>query len=125
MNAGVSYLPALVRPHGHIPVGAASETGVYARAEGCLALFAVAAAPVGDVEGEDDAVAFFEQRYATADFFDDAHVLVACFSCSAYGMPTLFFRTGGIWVCGCEGEGVRTEDEPALGRRSPLVHVQV
>lgn len=51
VGTGVRYLSALVGPHGHIPVSTPRKSRVHARAECRLALFAVAAAPVGDVEG--------------------------------------------------------------------------
>ena len=71
------YLAAGVRAHGHVPVCATRKTGVYTRAEGGVAFFAVLAAPVCYIEGEDDPVAFFEQGDAAAGFGYDAHVFVA------------------------------------------------
>ena len=72
------YLSALIRAHSYIAVCTACEAGVDACAEGGFALFAIAAAAVGDVEGEDDSVAFFQEGNAAADCDDDAHVLVTC-----------------------------------------------
>ena len=73
----MAHLAPLVWPHCYVAVSSACETGVHAGAEGGFALFAVAAAAVGDVEGEDDAVALFEEGDAAADFDDDAHIFVA------------------------------------------------
>lgn len=70
------YLSALIRAHGYVAVCSACEAGVDAGAEGGFALFAVAAAAVGYVEGEDDSVALFEEGDAAADLDDDAHVFV-------------------------------------------------
>ena len=70
------YLSPLIRSHANIAVRAACEAGVDACAEGGFAFFAVAAATVGYVEGEDDSVALFEQGDAAADLDDDAHVFV-------------------------------------------------
>lgn len=85
------YLPAGIRPHSDVAVCPACEAGVDARAVRGLALFAVEAAPVGDVEGHDDAVAPFEECHAWADFLDDAHIFVACGS--AIGL------VGSRWEC--------------------------
>ena len=98
----VCYLSALVRTHSHVPVRAARETGVHARAERRFALFAVAAAPVGDVEGENDAVALFKERHAAADFFDDAHIFVPCLSFSVTLSRLCVF---GGWRDGFDGVG--------------------
>jgi len=62
---------------------AESQTG----AECSLALLTVPAPPVGDVEGQHDAIALLQQCHAIADLFDDAHVFVAkykaAFGCGA------------------------------------------
>ncbi len=71
------YLTTSIRPHSHVPICSTCKTGVHTRAERRFALFAIPAASVGDVEGEDDAVAFLEERNSLANFGDDAHVLMA------------------------------------------------
>jgi hypothetical protein len=66
-----------VWPHGHVTVRPSGEARIHAGAKRRLALFAVAAPAVGDVEGHDDPVALFQQRHPGPDLLDDAHVLVA------------------------------------------------
>ena len=63
--------------HGDVAVGATGEAGVHSSAERRLALLAVAATPVGDVERHHDAVALFEQGHAGPNLVYYAHVLVA------------------------------------------------
>ncbi len=75
-DGGRWYLAAGIRPHGDVAVRSACETGVDARAIGSLALFAVEAAPIGDVERHDYAIALLEECHPWAHFFDDAHVFM-------------------------------------------------
>lgn len=72
-----THLSALIWTHCYVAVCATCEAGVDAGAEGGFALFAVAAAAVGDVEGEDDPVALLEEGDAAADLDDDAHVFMS------------------------------------------------
>ena len=70
-------MTASIRPHSDVAVRSACETGVDARAIGSLALFAIKAAPVSDVEGHDHAIAPFEECHPWAHLFDEAQVFVA------------------------------------------------
>jgi len=114
------YLTAGVRPHGDVAVCSACEPRVDACAIGGLALFAVEAAPVGDVERHDHAIALFEKRHAWAHGVDDAHVLVA------YEFPR-----SATELIGCSAEflgrvlGDGTEYETAFCCCPPLIHVQI
>ena len=71
------YLAACIRTHRHVPVCSARKTSVHACAEGGVALFAVLAAPVGNVKGEDNAVALLEEGHAWTRFGHNTHVLMA------------------------------------------------
>lgn len=73
----MTYLPALIRTHSDIPIRASGKPGIHASAESGVTLLAVFATPVGDVEGHNYAVAFFEERDALTDFSDYTHVFVA------------------------------------------------
>lgn len=60
----------------NLPVCTSSEAGVDARAEGRLALLAVAAPAIRHVERQHDSVSLLEQRHTRSNLFNDAHVLV-------------------------------------------------
>ena len=103
-DADVLGLPAAIRTHSYVSVGACKRGWVSAKdkrmvektkelswlggltscksrvdscAECSFAFFAVTATAVGDVEGHDDPVALFQECHATPKFFDYAHVLMA------------------------------------------------
>lgn len=114
--AEVLSLPALIGAHGNISVCTTREAGVYACAEGCFALFAVLAAAVGDIEGEDDAVVFLEEGDAGADLGDDAHVFMAW---EEWSLSSHCFFDVKKWREGC------TEYQALLCGRPPLIHVQI
>ena len=74
------YLATLVRTHCNIAECPTCKAGVHACAERGLTFFTVEAAAISYVEGEHNSVAFLEEGDATADFLNNAHILVACMS---------------------------------------------
>lgn len=75
-HAQVFDLPARVRPHPDVAVGAARTRCVHRQAERGLARSAVVAVTTSDVERQDHAIALAARGDARPDFFDDPHVPV-------------------------------------------------
>jgi hypothetical protein len=76
-NSNVLSLTTSVRAHSNVAIGTSSKSRVYASAESSLALFAIAAAAVSDVEGHNDAVPFLKESYSLAELFYYSHILMA------------------------------------------------